>query len=155
MSITTQAHTHEASLNRLSLSATIHCLTGCAIGEFMGMVLATALGWGNLAQTLLAVALAYLFGFGLTAMPLLRASLAAGVIVSTALAADTVSITIMEAIDNLTVVLIPNAMDAGLGDWLFYASIAGGFALAFPFAFLANRYLIARGKGHAVVHEYH
>jgi hypothetical protein len=155
MSITTQAHTHETSLNRLSLSATIHCLTGCAIGEFMGMALATALGWGNLAQTVLAVVLAYLFGFGLTAMPLLRASLAAGVIVSTALAADTVSITIMEAIDNLTVVLIPNAMEAGLDDALFWGSIAAGFAIAYPFAFLANRYLIARGRGHAVVHEHH
>jgi formate/nitrite transporter FocA (FNT family) len=155
MAMTTQEHTHEASLNRLSVSATTHCLTGCAIGEFAGMALGTAFGWGNLAQTVLAVILAYLFGFGLTSLPLVRAGLAAGVIVSTALAADTISITIMEAIDNLAIVLIPNAMDAGLGDWLFYASIAGGFALAFPFAFLANRYLIARGKGHAVVHEYH
>src|SRR4051794_31278066 len=143
------------NLNRLAASATTHCLTGCAIGELVGMALATALGWGNAAQTVLAIVLAYFFGFGLTAMPLVRAGLAAGAIVSTALAADTVSITIMEAIDNLTVVLIPNAMDAGLGDWLFYASIAGGFALAFPFAFLADRYLIARGKGHAAVHEYH
>jgi hypothetical protein len=143
------------SLNRLAVSATNHCLTGCAIGEFAGMALATALGWGNAPQIALALALAYLFGFSLTAVPLVRAGLAAGVVVSTALAADTVSITIMEAIDNLTVVLIPNAMDAGLGDALFYGSIAAGFAIAYPFAFLANRYLIARGKGHAVVHEYH
>jgi formate/nitrite transporter FocA (FNT family) len=103
----------------------------------------------------LAVALAYLFGFSLTAVPLVRAGLAAGVVVSTALAADTVSITIMEAIDNLTVVLIPNAMDAGLADALFYGSIAAGFVIAYPFAFWANRYLIVRGKGHAVVHEHH
>jgi hypothetical protein len=143
------------SLNRLAVSATNHCLTGCAIGEFAGMALATALGWGNAPQIALALALAYLFGFSLTAVPLVRAGLAAGVVVSTALAADTVSITIMEAIDNLTVVLIPSAMDAGLADALFYGSIAAGFAIAYPFAFWANRYLIARGRGHAVAHEHH
>jgi formate/nitrite transporter FocA (FNT family) len=142
-------------LNRLAVSATNHCLTGCVIGEVLGMAIATALGWGNAAQIALAIALAYVFGFGLTALPLVRAGLAAGVIVSTALAADTVSITIMEAIDNLTVVLIPSAIGAGLGDPLFYLSIAAGFAIAYPFAFLANRYLIARGRGHAVMHEYH
>jgi hypothetical protein len=142
-------------LNRLAVSATTHCLTGCAIGEFAGMVVATALGWGNSAQLIAAILLAYLFGFGLTARPLVAAGLGAGAIVSTALAADTLSITIMEAIDNLTVVLIPNAIDAGLGDPLFYGSIAAGFAIAYPFAFLANRYLIARGRGHAVVHEQH
>jgi hypothetical protein len=119
------------------------------------MAIATALGWGNAPQIALAIALAYLFGFGLTALPLIRAGLAAGVVISTALAADTVSITIMEAIDNLTVVLIPDAIDAGLGDALFYGSIAAGFAIAYPFAFLANRYMIARGKGHAVMHEHH
>jgi hypothetical protein len=142
-------------LNRLAVSATNHCLTGCVIGEVLGMAIATALGWGNAAQIALAIALAYVFGFGLTALPLVRAGLAAGVIVSTALAADTVSITIMEAIDNLTVVLIPSAIEAGLGDPLFDLSIAAGFAIAYPFAFLANRYLIARGRGHAVMHEYH
>ena len=119
------------------------------------MAIATALGWGNVAQIALAVTLAYIFGFGLTAVPLVRAGLAAGVVVSTALAADTVSITIMEVIDNLTVVLWPGAMEAGLGDVLFYGSIAAGFAIAFPFAFWANRYMIGRGRGHAVVHEYH
>jgi hypothetical protein len=144
-----------AALNGLAMSATTHCLTGCAIGEVMGMAIATALGWGSAPQIALAIGLAYFFGFVLTAMPLVRAGLAAGVVVSTALAADTVSITIMEAIDNLTVVLIPNAMDAGLDDALFYGSIAAGFAIAFPFAFLANRHMIARGKGHAVMHEYH
>ena len=148
-------HAHGADLNRLAAAATTHCLIGCALGEVVGMAIATALGWGNHAQIVLAIALAYAFGFGLTAMPLVRAGLAASVIVSTALASDTVSITIMEAIDNLTVVLIPNALDAGLGDALFYASIAVGFAVAYPFAFLANRYMIARGKGHAVMHEYH
>ena len=143
------------SLNRLAASATTHCLTGCAIGEVAGMALATAFGWGNGAQIALAIGLAYFFGFGLTSLPLVRAGLAAGAIVSTALAADTVSITIMEAIDNLIVVLIPKALNAGLRDALFYASIAAGFAIAYPFAFWANRYLIARGKGHAVVHEHH
>jgi hypothetical protein len=130
-------------------------LIGCVIGEVAGMMIATALGWGNAAQIALAVALAYFFGFGLTAAPLVRAGLSAGVIVTTALAVDTLSITIMEAIDNLTVVLIPDAIDAGLGDPLFYASIAAGFVIAYPVVFLANRYLIARGRGHALVHEHH
>jgi hypothetical protein len=144
-----------APLNRLAAQATTHCLTGCAIGEVSGMAIATALGWGNWAQTVLAIALAYLFGFSLTAFPLVRAALPAGVIVSTALAADTLSITIMEAIDNLTVLLVPGAMSAGLKDPLFYGSIAAGFAIAYPFAFAANRRLIARGKGHALVHDHH
>jgi hypothetical protein len=143
------------SLSRLSVSATNHCLTGCAIGEFIGMVIATAFSWGNVPQVALAITLAYLFGFGLTAMPLVRAGLPAAAVVSTALAADTVSITIMELIDNLTVVIWPGALDAGLGDLLFYASIAIGFAIAYPFAFFANRFMIARGKGHAVAHEHH
>jgi Domain of unknown function (DUF4396) len=142
-------------LNSLAIKATNHCLTGCVIGEVAGMAIATALGWGDLAQIALAVGLAYLFGFGLTALPLVRAGLPARTVVSTALAADTVSITIMELIDNLTVILIPSALDAGLGDALFWGSIAAGFAIAYPFAFLANRHLIARGKGHAVVHEHH
>jgi hypothetical protein len=136
-----------SELNSLAVSATAHCLVGCAIGEFAGMVIATALGWGNVASVALAVGLAYLVGFGLTARPLLRAGLATGAVISTALAADTISITIMEVIDNAFVVLVPGAMDAGLDDPLIYASIAGGFAIAFPFAFLANRYMITRGKG--------
>ena len=103
----------------------------------------------------LAVGLAYLFGFGLTARPLIKAGLAAGLVISTALAADTISITIMEFIDNLTVILVPGAMEAGVGDPLLYASIALGFVIAYPFAFSANRYLIARGRGCAHAHEYH
>jgi hypothetical protein len=145
----------EPDLNRLAVAATNHCLTGCAIGEVTGMALGTAFGWGNVASMALAIGLAYLFGFSLTAIPLVRARLEPRTIVSTALAADTVSITIMEAIDNLTVILIPSALEAGLGDPLFYGSIAAGFAIAYPFAFWANRYLIARGRGHAVVHEHH
>ena len=144
-----------AELSSSAVSATTHCLTGCALGEFTGMAIATAFGWGNHTQIILAVALAFLFGFSLTARPLVKAGLAFGTVVSTALAVDTLSIAIMEIIDNLTVLLIPNAIDAGLDDPLFYGSIAAGFAIAFPFAFLANRYLIARGRGHALVHEYH
>jgi Domain of unknown function (DUF4396) len=152
------AHAHSGDpgeLNRSAVSATNHCLTGCAIGEFAGMAIATAFGWGNGVQIALAIGLAYVFGFSLTARPLVKAGLAAGAVISTALAVDTLSITIMEAIDNLVVIVIPDALDAGLGDLLFYASIALGFAVAYPFAFLANRYLIARGKGHALVHDYH
>jgi hypothetical protein len=147
--------TTPGNLNRLAISATTHCLTGCVIGEVSGMFIGTAFGWGNLATIALAVGLAYLFGFGLTSLPLFRAGLTLAAIVPIALAADTVSITIMEVIDNLTVVLIPGAMEAGVDEPLIYASIAAGFAIAYPFAFLANRYMLARGKGHAVVHEYH
>ena len=150
------AQTNDRSeLNGLAVAATSHCLTGCAIGEVAGMAIATAFGWGNAPQIALAIGLAYFFGFLLTSLPLIRARLAPRTIVTTALAADTVSITIMELIDNLVVILIPSALAAGLGDPLFYGSIAAGFAIAYPFAFLANRYMIARGKGHAVVHEYH
>jgi Domain of unknown function (DUF4396) len=146
---------HRSELNGLAIAATNHCLTGCVIGEVLGMALATAWGWGNVPQIVLAIVLAYFFGFLLTSLPLIRARLAPGTIVATALAADTVSITIMELIDNGTVALIPSALDAGLGDALFWGSIAAGFAVAYPFAFWANRYLIARGRGHAVVHEHH
>jgi hypothetical protein len=148
-------HAPALSLNRLSISATNHCLTGCAIGEITGFVIATSLGWSNFGQLGLAVGLAYLFGFGLTAIPLVRAGLAAGVVVSTALAADTISITIMEVIDNLTVAIWPGALEAGVGDPVPYIAVAVGFVIAYPFAFMANRYMIARGKGHAVVHQYH
>jgi hypothetical protein len=148
-------HVATQSLNRLSVSATLHCLTGCAIGEILGMAIATALGWSDAGQIALAVTLAYIFGFGLTAVPLARAGLPAAAVITTALAADTLSITIMEVIDNLAVVLIPGAMESGVGDPLLYASIAAGFAIAFPFAFLVNRSLIRRGRGHALVHEHH
>jgi hypothetical protein len=156
-----QAHQHDegaphgGSLNRLSLSATGHCLTGCAVGEVTGMAIATALGWGNLGSIGLAVGLAFLFGYALTSIPLFKAGLGFAAALPIILATDTVSIAIMEAIDNAFVLLIPGAMEAGLGDWLLWASIAGGFVVAFPFAFLANRYLIARGRGHALVHAYH
>jgi hypothetical protein len=146
---------HGQSLNALAVSATNHCLIGCVIGEVAGMAIGTALGWGNLATIAAAIGLAYVFGFALTSVPLFRAGLDLRAIVPIALAADTVSITIMELIDNAFVLLVPGAMEAGLGDILLWAAIAGGFVIAYPFAFLANRYMIARGKGHAVVHAYH
>jgi Domain of unknown function (DUF4396) len=144
-----------AELNGLAVAATNHCLIGCSLGDVTGMALAEAFSWGNFPQTALAIGLAYLFGFVLVAIPLVRARLAAGAVVSTAVASETVSISIMESIDNLTVLLIPTAAAAGLGDALFYASIAVGFAVAYPFAFWANRWQIARGRGHAVLHEHH
>jgi hypothetical protein len=145
----------EQSLNRLAASATNHCLTGCVIGEVTGMIIATALGWGDVASILLAVALAFVFGYTLTSIPLLRASLPFASIVPIALAADTVSIAIMELIDNLAMVVVPGALEAGLGDTRFWLPLLGGFVIAWPFAFLVNRAMIRRGKGHAVVHEYH
>jgi len=149
-------HAHaEPNLNRSAISATTHCLTGCAIGELVGMAIATALGWGNLASILLAVALAFVFGYSLTMGPVLRAGLSIRQATGVALTADTVSIAIMEAVDNAFVLVVPGAMQAGLGDAKFWWSIAVGFALAFGPAFAANRWLIARGRGHAVMHAYH
>ena len=149
------AHAHHGSLNSLASSATNHCLTGCVLGEVVGMVLATALGWGNVASILLAIAFAFLFGYSLTSVPLIRASLPFAAIVPIALAADTVSIAIMELVDNLTVIFVPGALEAGLTDTRFWLPLLGGFLIAWPFAFLVNRALIRRGRGHAVVHEYH
>jgi putative flippase GtrA len=152
------AHDHDAhggGLNRLSVQAVLHCMTGCAIGEVLGMVIATALGWGNLASIVLSVVLAFAFGYTLTSIPLFKAGLALGVVIPLALATDTASITVMEAVDNLTVLVIPSAMDAQLDEALFWASMLGGFVVAFPFAFVVNRWLLQRGKGHALVHAYH
>jgi hypothetical protein len=149
------AHGSSGSLNRLAASATNHCLTGCVIGEVTGLVIATALGWGNIASIALAVALAFLFGYTLTSIPLIRASLSLATIVPIALAADTVSIAIMELIDNLAVIFVPGAMEAGLTEARFWLPLLGGFVIAWPFAFAVNRSMIQRGKGHAVVHDYH
>lgn len=149
------AHGSSGSLNRLAASATNHCLTGCVIGEVTGLVIATALGWGNISSIALAIALAFLFGYTLTSIPLIRASLSLATIVPIALAADTVSIAIMELIDNLAVILFPGAMEAGLTEARFWLPLLGGFVIAWPFAFAVNRSMIQRGKGHAVVHEYH
>jgi hypothetical protein len=148
-------HGTGTSLNRLAFSATAHCLTGCAIGEVLGMVIGTALGWGNFATIALAVVLAFFFGYSLTMVPLLRSGLALATVLPLAFASDTLSITIMEIVDNLIMLVIPGAMEAGLGSLLFWGSLAFALGVAFIAAFPVNRWLIARGKGHAVVHEYH
>jgi hypothetical protein len=143
------------SLNRLAGSATLHCLTGCGIGEVLGLVIGTALGWGNGATMVLAIGLAFVFGYALTMLPLLRAGLTAGAAAGLALAADTASITIMEIVDNAIMLAIPGAMDAGLGEPLFWGSLAVALVIAGAAAFPVNRWLIARGRGHAVVHRHH
>lgn len=150
-----QAHGAGTSLNRLAFSATLHCLSGCAVGEVLGLAIGTALGWATAPTIVLAVALAFLFGYAFTMFPLLRAGLAFGAVLKLALAADTISILIMEVIDNAIMLTIPGAMDAGLGSPLFWGSLAVALLVAGAFAFPVNRWLIARGKGHAVVHQHH
>jgi hypothetical protein len=150
-----QRPTSEVGLNRLATSATNHCLVGCLTGEVTGMVIATAFAWGDVASIAAGVALGFLFGYAFTSVPLLRAGLTLGAIVPIALAADTVSIAIMELIDNLTIILVPGALEAGLGDLRFWLPLLGGFVIAWPFAFAVNRAMIRRGKGHAVVHQHH
>ena len=157
---TEHAHAHEmpaegAALTSLAVSATLHCLTGCAIGEVLGMVLATWWGWGDAASIALAVVLAFFFGYLLTLVPLLRAGTALGAAVGIALVADTLSIATMEVVDNAILLLWPGAMDAGLGDVLFWGSLAIALAVAWGPTFLVNRALIARGKGHARAHGAH
>jgi uncharacterized protein DUF4396 len=147
--------TWNSSLDRTAFSATLHCLTGCAIGEVLGIVIGTALGWSNVATIVLAIVLAFFFGYGMTILPLLRSGMARGAVLPLAFASDTLSITVMEIVDNLIIVVIPGAMDAGLGSLLFWGSLAFALALAFVAAFPVNRYLISRGKGHAVVHKHH
>lgn len=142
-----------AALTSVAISATLHCLTGCAIGEIAGMAIGTAAGFSNLGTVVLAIALAFLFGYGLTSLPLLRAGLVLSAVIPIALASDTLSIATMEVVDNLVIVLIPGAMDAGLGDLLFWGSLSFSLVIAGMFAVPVNRWLIARGKGHAVVHE--
>ena len=148
-------HEKGSSLNRVAFSATAHCLTGCAIGEVLGLVIGTILGWGTVATIVLAVVLAFFFGYSLTMLPLLRSGLALATVLPIAFAADTLSITVMEIVDNLIILIIPGAMEAGLGSLLFWGSLAFALAVAFVAAFPLNRWLIARGRGHAVVHQYH
>jgi hypothetical protein len=141
------------ALDGVALSATLHCLTGCALGEIAGLAIGTALGFSNLATIALAIALAFLFGYTLTSLPLLRVGLAVSAVIPIAFASDTLSIAAMEVVDNLIIVAVPGAMDAGLGDLLFWESLAFALAIAGVFAFPVNRWLIARGKGHTAVHE--
>jgi hypothetical protein len=147
--------TDRHQLNALALMATVHCLTGCAIGEVAGMAIGTALGFSNLGTIVLAVVLAFLFGYGLTSLPLLRSGMALGAVVPIALASDTLSIATMEVVDNLIVLTIPGAMEAGLDSLLFWGSLAFALVVAGLVALPVNRWLIARGKGHAVVHQAH
>jgi hypothetical protein len=141
------------NLNALSFSATVHCLTGCAIGEVAGLAIGTALGLSNLSTIVLAVVLAFFFGYGLTSLPLLRSGMPLGEVVPIAFASDTLSIATMEIVDNLIVLTIPGAMDAGLDSLLFWGSLAFALLVAGLIAWPVNRWLIARGKGHAVVHQ--
>jgi hypothetical protein len=138
-----------------AVRATLHCLTGCAIGEVLGLALATWWGWSSGPGIVLAIVLAFGFGYGLTMRPVLRAGLGLRGALGVALAADTVSIATMEVMDNAVVLAVPGAMDAGLGDLLFWASLAGSLVVAFVVTVPVNRALIARGRGHAVVHRYH
>jgi hypothetical protein len=147
--------THGTSLRRLAFSATVHCLTGCAIGEVLGMVIGTALGWGDVETIVLAVVLAFFFGYSLTMRPLLAAGVAFAQAARLALAADTISIAIMEIVDNAIMLAIPDAMGAGLDAPLFWGSLAFALAIAFVAAFPVNMWLIGRGRGHAVVHGHH
>ncbi len=143
------------SVNRVAFSATAHCLTGCAIGEVLGMVIGTALGWSDWPTIGLAVVLAFFFGYSLTMLPLLRAGLTLAAAIPVALAADTLSIAVMEVVDNAIMLAVPGAMEAGLANALFWGSLAFALAVAFVAAFPVNRWLITRGRGHAAVHAHH
>lgn len=156
----TSAHQHRhdlpaegGALTGVALSATLHCLTGCAIGEVAGMAIGTAIGLSNLGTVVLAVSLAFLLGYGLTSLPLLRAGLALGAVVPIALASDTLSIATMEVVDNVIMLAVPGAMEAGIDSLLFWGSLSFALAVAGAIALPVNRWLIARGRGHAVVHE--
>jgi hypothetical protein len=151
---TAQEHQHTATWG-MAAQATLHCLTGCAIGEILGMVIGTAAGLHNAATVVLSIALAFVFGYGLTMRGVLRAGLSFRQALGVALAADTVSIAVMELVDNGFVVLVPGALNAGLDAALFWLSLAGSLVIAFVVTTPVNRWLMARGKGHAVVHAYH
>jgi hypothetical protein len=151
-------HHHDSTrddLTRQAIVATLHCLTGCAIGEVLGLVIGTALGWSDGATIALAVGLAFLFGYAFTIAPVLRSGLSLKAAVAVALAADTVSITVMEIVDNAVMLLVPGAMDAHLDSALFWGALAFALAVAFVVTVPVNRALISRGRGHAVVHHHH
>jgi hypothetical protein len=148
-------HTAGSSMRQLAFSATLHCLTGCAIGEVLGMVIGTGLGWDDVPTILLSVVLAFLFGYSLTLRPLLASGLAFAAAARLALAADTLSITVMEIVDNAIMLVIPGAMEAGPRSALFWGSLGVALGIAFVAAFPVNYWLIRRGRGHAVVHQHH
>ena len=148
-------HGTQGSLNRLALAATVHCLTGCGIGEVLGMVISTWLGWSNAASIGLSIVLAFFFGYALAMRPLLASGLALAQALRLALASDTISIVVMEVIDNALMLVIPGAMDAHISDALFWGSLIVSLALAFLATFPVNRWLIGRGQGHALVHAFH
>jgi hypothetical protein len=142
-------------LTRTAFQATLHCFTGCAIGEVTGMAIATALGWGNASTIALSIVLAFIFGYALTMRGLVAGGMAVRPALRIALAADTVSVATMEIVDNLLILVIPGAIDATLSEGLFWGSLALSLAIAFVAAFPVNRLMIARGKGHAVAHAHH
>jgi hypothetical protein len=148
-------HVKPTSLTRSAVQATVHCLTGCAIGEVLGMVIATALGWANAASIAISVVLAFCFGYALTLGPVVRAGVGLRRAAGITLAADTVSIATMEVVDNAFLLVVPGALAAGLGSPLFWWSLAASLAVAFVLTVPVNRWLIGRGQGHAVVHELH
>ena len=151
-----EGHQHaDASLTRSAVQATLHCLTGCAIGEILGMVISTAFGFGNALSIVVSVGLAFVFGYGLTLRPVIAAGVAPRRAFSLAFASDTLSISTMEIVDNAFILLVPGAISAGLGDSVFWWSLLTSLVIAFAAAVPVNRYLIARGKGHAVMHEFH
>lgn len=143
------------SLNRMAVSATLHCLTGCAIGEVLGMILGTAWGWGNVETIIIAIVLAFAFGYTLSTLPLIRSGMPVKKALTLVLLADTLSIMTMEIVDNLVVIVIPGAMDAGLLDLLFWVSLVISLVAAFFAALPVNRYLLTKNKGHALIHEHH
>jgi len=150
-----QSSAHGSTSWAMAAQATLHCLTGCAVGEVLGMVVGTSLGLRNAGTVALSIALAFVFGYALTMRGVRKAGVDFRSALKVALAADTLSIAVMEVIDNTAMVAIPGAMDAGIGSWLFWASLAGALALAFVITTPVNRWMIGRGKGHAVVHAYH
>jgi hypothetical protein len=156
--MSTHAHTHGApgsSLWSQAVSATVHCLIGCALGEVLGMVLGTALGWHNLGTVVLSIVLAFVFGYSLALRPVLRAGVPMAAALAVVGAAETGSISVMELIDNAIMLVVPGAMDAGLATGLFWVSLAASLAIAFVVTVPVNRWLISRGRGHAVMHDYH